>query len=372
MRIQRLDVFTFPVPFRTVFRHASASRRRAENLIVAAHSDTGHIGYGEGCPRDYVTGETVDGGAAFIRRYADAITAEVSDERELSAWTDAHREVIDRNPAAFCAVELAALDLFGKIRGVPVEDLLGVPRLDGVFIYSAVLGDAPCLVYRWQLRRYWKLGFRDFKVKVSGDRRRDGRKLEAFLDRGDPRLRLRLDANNHWTSVDECIRHIADLPGNIFAVEEPLQAGDLDGFRQVGAACGTDIILDESLTRRAQLDSLDAAGRWLVNVRVSKMGGLHRSLALAAEAAARGIGVIVGAQVGETSILTRAGLTVMNAARSNLAAAEGAFGTRLLRQDLTSESLMFGYGGALPAANVKGRAGPGLGLQVRKQSLQAY
>ena len=62
---------------------------------------------------------------------------------------------------------------------------------------------------------------------------------------------------------------------------------------------GPDIILDESLTRRAQLDSLDAAGRWLVNVRVSKMGGLHRSLALAAEAAARGIGVIVGAQVGK-------------------------------------------------------------------------
>ena len=36
MRIERFDVFTFSVPFKTVFRHASASRRRARNLIVAA------------------------------------------------------------------------------------------------------------------------------------------------------------------------------------------------------------------------------------------------------------------------------------------------------------------------------------------------
>ena len=60
MRIQRLEVSSFPVPFRAVFRHASASRAQAENLIVAAYSDCGKVGYGEGCPRRYVTGETVE------------------------------------------------------------------------------------------------------------------------------------------------------------------------------------------------------------------------------------------------------------------------------------------------------------------------
>ena len=369
MRIRRLDVFTFPVPFRTVFRHSSASRRQAENLIVAAHSDAGQIGYGEGCPRNYVTGETVGDGAAFIRRCTGALASEVTDEHELRAWTHAHREMIDRNPAAFCAVELALLDLFGKTGGVPVEDLLGIPRLGGSFVYSAVLGDAPYLAYRWQLRRYWKLGFRDFKVKVSGNRRRDISKMESLYNAGDPPPRVRLDANNHWTSSHECIRHLTSLPGDLFAIEEPMRAGDLNGFEQVGAACGARIILDESLTRREQLDALDNADRWLVNVRVSKMGGLHRALEVAAEAAARGMGVIVGAQVGETSLLTRAGLAVMNAARANLVAAEGAFGTHLLRRDLTSESLMFGRNGRLSVDNLHSRTGPGLGLQIRQQSL---
>ena len=138
-------------------------------------------------------------------------------------------------------------------------------------------------------------------------------------------------------------------------------------FRQVGAACGTRIILDESLTRREQLGDLDELGSWLLNLRVSKLGGLQRALEVAADAAERGLAVIVGAQVGETSLLTRAGLTVMNAAHSNLTAAEGAFGTRLLRRDLTSECLMFGHAGALDARALADR--PGLGLQIHAQSL---
>ena len=117
MRIERLDVFSFPVPFKAVFRHASASRSHAENLIVAARSDDGITGYGEGCPRDYVTGETVEGGAAFIRRHAQAIGDEVTDGPNLWAWADAHRSEIDEHPAAFCAIELAVLDLLGKDGG---------------------------------------------------------------------------------------------------------------------------------------------------------------------------------------------------------------------------------------------------------------
>lgn len=367
MRVQALEAFTFPVPFRTVVRHASARRAQAENLIVVARSDAGLAGYGEGCPRDYVTGETVAGGAAFIRQHAKSLMAEAADEHGLRAWAEARRPLIDRNPAAFCAVELALLDLFGKARGVPVEDLLETPRLKGPFTYSAVLGDGPWLAYRWQLARYRRLGFNDFKVKVSGDPRRDAGKMAALFNRRAAPPRARLDANNLWRSVDRCIAHLSALQGEIFAIEEPLQAGDLEGFRHVGAACGTRIILDESLTRREQLGDLGAPGPWLLNLRVSKLGGLQRALEVAADAAERGMAVIVGAQVGETSLLTRAGLTVMNAARSNLTAAEGAFGTRLLRRDLTSECLMFGHAGALDATDFADR--PGLGLQVRAQAL---
>ena len=360
------------MPFRAVFRHASASRTQAENLIVAAYSDSGEVGYGEGCPRQYVTGETVESGAAFIRKYAGSIIVSVTDLQSLRAWADAQREVIDRNPAAFCAIEIAALDLLGKTGATPIEELLGLPRLTGRFPYSAVLGDSPYPAYWWQFRRYWKRGFRDFKVKVSGNLARDRRKMRLFRNRTDPRLRVRFDANNLWASADECIRHVTALPHEVYAIEEPLREGDLAGFERVGVECGAKIILDESLLRAEQLDTLKDPERWIVNLRVSKMGGIMRSLDVANRAASLGVGVIVGAQVGETSILTRAGLTVMHAARSNLVASEGAFGTHLLRRDLTLESLMFGDGGAVVVERAGIGDAPGLGLKVRSEDLVTF
>ena len=106
-----------------------------------------------------------------------------------------------------------------------------------------------------------------------------------------------------------------------------------------------------------------------MNLRVSKMGGIIRCMDVARRAASLGLGVIVGAQVGETSILTRAGLTVMHAAGPNLVASEGAFGTHLLKRDLTTESLMFGDDGAIDAQRDGIGATPGLGLRIRSEEL---
>ena len=369
MRIERLDVFTFPIPFKVVFRHSSAKRDRAENIIVVARSECGRVGYGEGCPRSYVTGETLQSSAAFIQQHEETIIGKVQDIDGLKTWIDANRGAIDQNPAAFCAVELALLDLFGKIAERPIEDVLGIPRLSGIYRYSAVLGDAPYLAYWWQFRRYWGRGFRDFKVKVSGDPGRDRRKISAFRKKKDPALRVRLDANNLWNSAGDCISHINGLSYDFFAIEEPLQEGDLSGFKRVGEECQTKIILDESLLRPEQLDTLEDANRWIVNLRVSKMGGVLRSIEVAREAEKRGIGIIVGAQVGETSILTRAALAVASVCRDAHVASEGAFGTYLLQRDLTSPSLMFGPGGELVSGNVLDPARPGLGLVIDDNAL---
>ena len=369
MSIERLDTYRFPVPFRVVFRHASASRAKAANIIVAARGPDGVTGYGEGCPREYVTGETVASAAAFIHKHKASIVREVRDMDELRAWTDAHREEIDANPAAFCAVELALLDLMGKLEPCPMEDLLGVSRLAGIFAYSAVLGDSKLSAYERQAEQYRRMGFCDFKVKVSGDLEQDRRKLAALARKGDKTLRVRLDANNLWHDAAEVSGYLKALQADVFAIEEPLQAGDFQGCARIAVESGVRIILDESLARIEQLQAIDDPTCWIVNLRVSKMGGIRRSLELAREASRRGVGLIVGAQVGETSILTRAALTVMNEHRPALTAAEGAFGTLLLERDLTEPSLMFGREGKLASSVGSDWARPGLGLRIKENLL---
>lgn len=364
MRIERLAIFTFPMPFKTVIRHASASRRRVANLIVIAHGRDGQTGYGEGCPREYVTGETVLSSSRFVAQYADSLIAQVTDIHSLRVWIEAHRGIIDANLAAFCAMETAVLDLMGKAQQQSVEEVLGVDRPEKEFQYSAVLADWPHPVFWWQHSRYRVRGFHDFKVKLSGDVRRDRRRLGFFSSRAGRRLRLRVDANNLWTSPDECQAHLSSMPVTPFAIEEPLRSGDLEGCRQIADGLGIKIVLDESLVRASQLEALDDPEPWIINLRVSKMGGVIRSLEVVREAVRRDVGVVVGCHVGETGILSRAALTLMQAVGDHLVAAEGAFGTQLLRRDLTSPSLRFDRAGRLELSRVVDMGTSGFGLNL--------
>ena len=144
-------------------------------------------------------------------------------------------------------------------------------------------------------------------------------------------------------------------------------ARELLRFGRLSAALGCPIILDESLVSIDQLGFLEATpDRWVLNVRVSKMGGLLRPLDVVAACRARGIPLIVGAQVGETSVLTRAALTVAQAARPNLLAQEGAFGTFLLERDVCDPPLMFGAGGMLDPAIYRLQDTAGFGLSVSR------
>jgi muconate cycloisomerase len=122
---------------------------------------------------------------------------------------------------------------------------------------------------------------------------------------------------------------------------------------------------DESLNTVGDARTLaEAKACDLFNIRVSKNGGLSGALAVAEIAAAADIGIQVGAQVGETAILTAAG-RLLAAHLPRIRYAEGSFGTLLLSEDISIQELRFGPGGAAPALN-----GPGLGIDVRVEALE--
>ena len=47
------------LPFVGAFSHAAAERSRSSSIVVRLQTDDGTVGFGEGCPREYVTGETM-------------------------------------------------------------------------------------------------------------------------------------------------------------------------------------------------------------------------------------------------------------------------------------------------------------------------
>ena len=360
MVMKSLEVQSLNIPFKQAFVHASAVRAKTESVVVTVVDESGVIGFGEGCPRSYVTGETVASIERFVELHRNQWMrfATICDVR---AWIGEHGAVIDENPAGWCAVETAVLDLLGKEAGQSIDALLDLPPLAGTFQYSAVLGTEDLVSFKKQLQRYLAAGFTDFKVKVTGRLQDDTDKLEQVAGAGHSTLLVRLDANNLWSDAEDAVAYLKQLPGRITAIEEPLKVGDYDGCRRVAHELKIPIILDESFLRVEQFAAIEEApSMWLINLRVSKMGGLLRSLTVAQRAKDAGIPIIVGAQVGETSILTRVALTVANRYRDILIAQEGAFGTLLLERDLCEPPLMFGTGGRLDASIVSGGAGLGL------------
>jgi len=356
------------IPFNIKFSHAQASRSQAYGIVIQINGSGDIKGYGESCPRSYVTGEDYTTARSFYKQHLESILDTVRDYPSLTTWVHDNQELIDQNPAAWCALELALLDLFAKSKGVSVESLMAIPSIkDQTFQYSAVLGSGALASFKKQLQLYIKIGFTDFKFKLTGNIQDDQERLALFESMVQPHFRLRWDANNLWSHSQEVIAYFNFLLANTpqhtaqytrFALEEPLKVNQHSELLTLAGSLNMPIILDESFTRHDQFSQLQGSpDNWIINVRISKMGGLIRSKAIIDTAKQKGIGVILGAQVGETSLLTRAALAMVKVSGDVLKAQEGAFGDLLLKKDVSQNSLKFGAMGQLQVTPQKNSFG---------------
>lgn len=363
MILSNLTIKHLEIPFKMAFSHASATRVMTDSVLVSISSN-GNTGYGESCPRFYVTNETCESASVFFDKHTTSLLESVSSLLTLKQWADSNCNDIDLNPAAWCAIELAILDLLAKEKNCSVEKLLQLPELSGYFSYTAVLGDSSMSSFTKLLNQYHSMGFTDFKLKLSGKLEHDKAKSDLVFNTIE-NVRVRLDANNLWGKAAEVIKYIETLGHKYFAIEEPLSVGDYDGMSLIANKLGLRIILDESFLRLEQFELLKGnPSNWIVNIRISKMGGLLRSINITEMAKAVGIECILGAQVGESSILTRSALTLANSNHDVIIAQEGGCGTYLLEHDICEPILMFDKGGLISPKQTHSLLNSGFGLKV--------
>ena len=347
-----IDVQPLNMKLKSTFRHAGATRRVGDSLWIRARR--GDLsGYGEGCPRPYAAGDDTAESIRWVRQHFSQGALACQSFEDLAGWVATHADLIDRYPSAWCAVEMALLDLFSKERGCSVEALLGMGAVRRRGRYSAVLGDDERGKFVAFADQYLVRGFSDFKLKLNGDLERDREKIVLLRDlcarHGVSRPRIRVDANNLWRGrADEAGRHLASLGATLFAVEEPVGAGDTAGISQVSQALGVPVVLDESLCTLKDLARFKGLpGRYFANIKVSRVGGILRALKFIEALKDLGWPIIIGCHVGETSLLTRAALVPAAAAGENLIAQEGAYGDYLVEREPVEPTLKFGHRGQL-------------------------
>ena len=74
MKLKSISAKRLDIPFKINFKHALANRVKTESVLVSVKSSTENTGYGEGCPRPYVTNESVDTALNFIGKYCIYLT----------------------------------------------------------------------------------------------------------------------------------------------------------------------------------------------------------------------------------------------------------------------------------------------------------
>jgi L-Ala-D/L-Glu epimerase len=364
--VTQVDLFAVDLPFRVPFRHAAAARTVSDSLFLRMTLDDGTQGWGESLPRRYVSGESREDAFALLR---DAILPALVG-REFASLPEAMKflEKCDGKAptewvapdipqtSAWCAVDLALIDTFGRSTGEPVW-----PGPAARTRYSGVASAGrgwPSVMSLLKLRAY---RFPQVKLKLGDDGAvAAARTARRVLGR---RIGLRVDANMAW-DVEQALTVIDSLRASgVESIEQPVAADDLAGLARLTAESSSPILVDEGFTDRESLQTLiDRRACTGVNVRISKCGGLVAAHARCREAVAAGLLLQVGCQVGESSLLSAAHvalLSVLAPLTPGVRYAEGCFGTHLLREDPGSPSIQFRFGGRAP------RRPTGAGLAVR-------
>ncbi|MDD4974026.1 MAG: enolase C-terminal domain-like protein [Bacteriovorax sp.] len=366
------------IPFKAKFAHHSKTRESTETIVVEIKNNNGNngnngnnndkkplSGFGESCPRSYVTGEDIQSAQIFIAEMAPLLE-QVYSLDELKRLKASLTKEIDKNPSAWCALEMAMLDLLAREKNISVEKLLGLHSKTDTIPYSGVIGIDSFTAVLLKFIIYKSLGFNDFKIKLSGEQAKDLKTLK-LISRWSKKVRV--DANNLFTTPQEAIAYLLPLRSFIWAVEEPVGPHAFTDMKEIAMALKIKIILDESFLNIASLENIKGMHEMFIpNLRISKLGGVLRTLELVAKLEESNFHWILGSHVGEMSLLTRASLLISGNCSKALIAIEGGFSTHLLSYDPFFPNLKLGMGASIKNKSLLDSAGWGMKL-IKKEGL---
>ena len=217
------------------------------------------------------------------------------DPADIPAWMG------DDGPApARCALDLALHDRIGRLRGVPLYQLLNLPKPKPLTTAFTLSIDTPEEMAR-QATAVSHYPIIKLKLGAEGDVAR-----VAAVRAARPDAILCVDANGGWQPDEAVALAQAILPYNLAFIEQPVPKGEIEAMGRVQAAVNIPVVADESVQTLANVEQLAAVGVQGINLKLMKLGGLAAALRIVARAQELGLRLMLGCMM-ESSI----GITAM-------------------------------------------------------------
>jgi L-alanine-DL-glutamate epimerase-like enolase superfamily enzyme len=284
MGIRQVEVYHVTLKYREPFRIAPGVSTEANNVVVKLVTDYGVIGWGESSPSKRVTGET----AETVTRTLDKIGPKLIRMCPLRIEQDVELmdTIVEGNPAAKAAVDMALHDILGKTVRKPLFMLIGGYRTE--VMTDITLGIKSAKEMAGDATRAVRKGFRALKVKLGADPAEDVERVKAVREATGDDVQIRVDANQGWT-VKQAVDVLNEIEKfKIQFAEQPVSAEDIKGLREVRRNSPVPIMADESVhSPQDALRLIRAEAVDLINIKLMKCGGIlnGRKIAEVAEAA---------------------------------------------------------------------------------------
>jgi L-alanine-DL-glutamate epimerase-like enolase superfamily enzyme len=290
MRVNRIETrLRTPVGAqaqRTV-RDALQTLPNVGGVEVLVHTNTGHTGKGD------VDFGRMEAAPAVVQTIIDEILAPIVNGRDPQFVRQMHEDMLRETEYAgsgslvmfgISAVDTALWDLLGKAENVPVYRLLGAAR-DRVPAYAMVgwmsYSDDEL---KSMCTRAAEQGFRGVKLKVGyPSLEEDLRRIGVARGAIGKDMALMVDANQVLSTGEAIRRGRAFQEAGCYWFEEPLPAGDLEGYTELARNLDIPIATGENLYgRHAFAPFVAQRAVDVVQADLRRAGGPTEVLAIAA------------------------------------------------------------------------------------------
>jgi len=269
------------LPFEYPFTISKGTKTHQPILVVALEN-RGFTGYGE-APAIYYYNATVEGMSELLEKKKSMIERFVMLEPDRF-WHFLHH-LLPNDPFLVCALDIAAWDMYGKMRKMPLHKLWGIEFDKGPLTdYTIGISSIDDMVTKMQAKP-WPV----YKVKLGTPE--DIAIIEALRKNTDAIIRV--DANAAWTT-EEAIALIPALDElGVELIEQPLAKDNWEGMKKLYDFSPVPLMADESCVSEA--DVAKCKGHFHgINIKLTKCSGITPALRMIKEARKLNLKVMMG------------------------------------------------------------------------------
>jgi muconate cycloisomerase len=381
LTIRSVETLVVALPTRREHKWTGLTESIGRYVLVRMTDDAGHVGWGEapalkdwGGEYGRYFGESTATVQLVVRRYLGpaVIGVPVGNIGLLHQRMDA---AIKGYPYAKAAIDIAAYDLSGRARGIPVHDLLGgavrgtIPITHSIGLMAVEDGER-------EAGQVAAEGIKTIKIKVGVEPARDVEMVRRIRAAVGPGVALCVDANEGYRTPGEAIKTIRKMEAyDLIYAEQPV-AG-IARVAEVARAIDTPVMADESAWNSHDvIEIIEKRAAQIVSIYTTKPGGLYCAKEVAAVARAAGLICNVNGSA-ELGIGNLANLALAAAApavtlscvlpvSTPASAQRGQIAGIFYKDDIIAAPMQLQDGA------VRLPAGPGLGIDVDPAKIEQY